>query len=231
MQTEPGRRNRAAALIGVLLASLGFALAVQLHSNASTDALSGAREDDLVRILDDQNTRQDRLRSQIEQLQTAKQRLSDSGSNNAAAREEAQRQADALAVLTGTAPAHGPGLDIVITDPDHQLRAEDLLDVVQELRGAGAEVIQFDSVRLGVNSAFGDTGRLVTVDETTLSAPYRVLAIGDPQTMDTALNIRNGVVATVRSFGGDISIRQKTALSITAVRRLSRPQFATPVPK
>jgi uncharacterized protein YlxW (UPF0749 family) len=230
---EPNpRRNRAAtALIGALLAILGFGLAVQLRSNSRTDALSGAREDDLVRILDDQNSRLDRLQSQLSDLQAAKQRLSDSGSNDAAARQEAQRQADALAVLTGTAPAHGPGVTVTIDDPRHALRAEDLLDVVEELRGAGAEVIQFGPVRVTTTSSFTDNPDGVQLDRTAIGSPYPVLAIGDPKTLDTALNITGGVVNTVHAAGGQVSITEQDNLSITVTRPVGQPKYAKPTGK
>jgi uncharacterized protein YlxW (UPF0749 family) len=228
-----GRRlNRGAtALIGVLLAALGFGLAVQLQSNSKNDSLANAREEDLVRILDDQNSRIQRLQSQLTDLQAAKQRLSDSRSGNAAARAEAQRQADALAILTGAAAAHGPGLNITITDPQHALHAEDLLDVVEELRGAGAEVIQFGPVRIGVSSAFTDAPDGVQLDSTTIGSPYQIKAIGDPATLDTALNITGGVVNTVHSVGGRIGIEHATELSITAVRNNPSPRYAVPTGK
>ncbi|MDQ1740483.1 MAG: hypothetical protein QOE53_2135 [Pseudonocardiales bacterium] len=225
------RNHRATALIGALLAMLGFALAVQVRSNSQTDALAGAREADLVRILDDQNSRIERLQDQIDDLQAAKQRLSESGSNNAAARQEAQRQADALAVLTGAAAAHGPGIRVSITDPQHALRAEELLDVVEELRGAGAEVIQFGPVRIGASSAFTDSGSGVSLDRTLLQEPYEVLAIGDPNTLDTALNIQGGVVNTVHAAGGEVHIAEQSALSITATRTIPTPKYATPTGK
>jgi uncharacterized protein YlxW (UPF0749 family) len=225
-------RNRGAtALIGTLLAILGFALAVQVRSNSQTDALAGAREADLVRILDDQNSRIERLQGQIADLQTARQRLSDSGSNNAEARQEAQRQADALAVLTGSAPAHGPGIRVSITDPLRALRAEELLDVVEELRGAGAEVIQFGPVRVGTSSAFTDSGSGVLLDRIVLQAPYDVLAIGDPRTLDTALNIQGGVVNTVHAAGGEVHIAEQPLISITAIRTIQTPRYATPTAK
>ncbi|HEV2886772.1 MAG TPA: DUF881 domain-containing protein [Jatrophihabitans sp.] len=225
-------RNRGAtALIGTLLAMLGFALAVQFRSNSQTDALAGAREADLVRILDDQNSRIDRLQGQISDLQAAKQRLSDSGSNNVAARQEAQRQADALAVLTGSAPAHGPGIRVNIIDPQHALAAEQLLDVVEELRGAGAEVIQFGPVRIGTSSAFTDTGSGVSLDRTELRPPYEVLAIGDPRTLSTALNIQGGVVNTVHAAGGEIDIAEQSTISITVTRPIPTPSYATPAGK
>ncbi|CAN5631111.1 DUF881 domain-containing protein [soil metagenome] len=229
--SPPARNRGAALLIGALLAILGFALAVQFRSNASTDSLAGAREDDLVRILDDQNSRIERLQGQIGDLQAAKSALSNSGSDKVAARQEAQRQADALAILAGTVPAHGPGVEVSIGDPSHALKAEDLLDVVEELRGAGAEVIQFGSVRIGTDSSFTDGPTGVILDGTALQQPYTVLAIGDPQTMDTALNIPTGVVSTVRSAGGQALIAERDSLSITAVRSISKPKFASPAPK
>jgi len=226
------RLNRGSTLlIGLLLAMLGFGLAIQLQSNSKNDALAGAREDDLVRILDDQNSRIQRLQSQLSDLQAAKQKLSDSGSNNAAARAEAERQADALAILTGTAPAHGPGLLISITDPQHALHAEDLLDVVEELRGAGAEVIQFGPVRIGTSSAFVDGQDCIQLDHTAIGSPYEIKAIGDPATLDTALNITGGVVNTVHTVGGQIQITHSQSISITALRTNPTPKYATPAGK
>jgi len=226
-----GRGRSAGLLIGALLAVLGFALAVQLRSQAKNDSLAGARQDDLARILDDQNGRIDRLQRQIGDLQAAKQRLSASGTDSTAAREEAQRQADALAVLTGTVPAHGPGVEVTISDPRDGLKAEDLLDVVEELRGAGAEVIQFGAVRVTTGSSFVDAADGVRLDGNLLTRPFLVRAIGEPKTMDTALNIQGGVVDTVGSVGGVVSIRQQNQVSVTATRPIREPKYASPAPK
>jgi uncharacterized protein YlxW (UPF0749 family) len=229
----PGKKmNRGAtSLIAVLLALLGFAIAVQLRSNSANDGLSGAREDDLVRILDDQNSRLDRLQQQLTSLQATKQKLTDTGSNSAAALQEAQRQADALAILTGTVAAHGPGVVVTVTDPQHKLRAEDLLDVIEELRGAGAEVIQFGTVRVSTSTALTDSGSIVYADGIALADPYRVLAIGDPATMDTALNIAGGVVQTLKADGANTTVVQSQTVSITAIRPVSTPKYATQTPK
>ena len=45
-------------------------------------------------------------------------------------------------ILAGTAAASGPGIDLQITDPQHQVAADVLLDTLEELRDAGAEAIQ-----------------------------------------------------------------------------------------
>ena len=228
---RPARNNHrvAAALIGVLLALLGFGIAVQVRSNSSSDNLSSARDDDLIRILDDQNSRADRLRQQIAALQTTEQQLAASGNRDSVALAQAQQQEQALSILLGTIPAAGPGVSITITDPQHQLKAEDLLDVVEELRGAGAEAIQFGTVRVSTATAFIDrsgTSPGIQVDGTVLSAPYTVLAIGDPQTLDTAMQIPGGVRASVRAAGGDAQVIEQQAVTISAVRLIANPSYA-----
>jgi uncharacterized protein YlxW (UPF0749 family) len=227
--TPTARRTnhrRAAALIGILLALLGFGIAVQVRSNSSSDSLSSSSDEDLIRILDDQNSRADRLRQEIAALQATEQQLQASGNRDSVALAQAQQQEQALSILLGTLPAAGPGVKIVISDPRHQLKAEDLLDVVEELRGAGAEAIQFGSVRVSTATAFIDVTDGITVDGTRVTAPYTVLAIADPQTLDTAMQIPGGVRASARAAGGDAVVTEEQSLTINAVRPVSNPTYA-----
>ena len=230
-QSQPSsrrRRLRAGALIGVLTALLGFGIAVQVHANSGPDALSGLRDDDLIGILDNQNTRADRLRQEIAQLQQTLRRLQDSGDRSAAARQQAEQEAQALNVLLGTVPAYGPGVVVTVTDPKAALSPEDLLDVVEELRGAGAEAIQFGADRVSTDTAFTGKAGQVTVDGMQLTLPYRVVAIGDPKTLDTALNIPGGVAASIRAAGGDVTVAEEKLVRITVVRPLPSPSYAVP---
>jgi uncharacterized protein YlxW (UPF0749 family) len=220
--------RRASGLIGVLTLLLGFAIAVQVRSTSSGDALAGARPDDLISILDDQNGESARLRTRIADLQATLQRLRDAGTNGPAARAEAQAQADGLGILTGTVAATGPGVVVTITDPKNALKAEDLLDVVEELRGAGAEAVQFGPVRVGMTSAFRDENGRVVLDGATLTAPYLVRAIGPAATMQTALEIPGGVAAVVRTAGGAATITRAPSLAITVLRAASKNRYAKP---
>jgi uncharacterized protein YlxW (UPF0749 family) len=217
-----------AALIGVLTLLLGFAIAVQVHANSNGNALSGLREDDLIGILDNQNARSDRLRQQLADLQHSLDQLRNTGNRSAAARKQATDQARALGILLGTLPAAGPGIAVTVTDPGAKLTGEDLLDVIEELRGAGAEAIQFGRVRVTTQTSFQGSGGSVQVDGTRLSAPYRVTAIGDPKTLDTALNIPGGVAATVRAAGGQLGVQELQHVRVNATRAVTRPTYAQP---
>ena len=218
----------AAILIGVLIAILGFAIAVQVRQNSRSDALSGLRESDLIGILDNQNARADKLRTQISDLQNALRRLQDSGDRNAAAKQQAEQEAATLGVLLGTLPATGPGVSIVVTDPGGKLKAENLLDIVEELRGAGAEAIQLETVRVSTTTSFTDKDGSIVADGTTLVAPYTFVAIGDSTTLDTALNIPGGVAAAVRALGGALAVHERTKVTISVTRPLPQSKYAKP---
>jgi uncharacterized protein YlxW (UPF0749 family) len=228
-EVPPRRRHvRAGVLIGVLTAILGFAIAAQVRSTSSSDSLQNLREDDLIRILDDQNARAERLNQQIADLQNTLDELRRSGNSNAVVKEQAQRELESLQVLLGTVAATGPGISVELSDPKHQLKAEDLLDVVEELRGAGAESIQFGPVRVTTSTSFVDGSDGVRVDDQALGPPYEVLAIGDPKTLDTALNIPGGVAATARNAGGYARIVEQQQMTITARSSMPSPKYAAP---
>lgn len=233
--TEPapptGRRRRdplAAVLIGVLTLLLGFAFTVQVRNTDDDQLLAGAREEDLVRILDEVGSRSERLREQIADERAALRQLTSSDSRSASALDEARERAASLGVLNGTDPAQGPGLRMTVRDPGGELRVADLLDIIQELRGAGAETMQIDGVRVGLTTAVTGTQGELLLDGRPITAPYEFLVLGSPRNMETALNIPGGVVQHVAGRGGEVLVEQVPELVVDAVRPLPEAQYATP---
>ena len=225
------RRRRdpvAAALIGVLTLLLGFAFAVQVRATDTDQALTGAREEDLVRILDAIEAEEARLRAQLSDQRTALRDLSDSDSRAGTALQEAQQRADALAILNGTVAAQGPGLQMTIRDPEGEVRVADLLGAIQELRGAGAETMQVDGVRIGVSSAVTGSPGSLSVDGQAITSPYEVVVVGSPQDLETAMDIPGGVVDSVNRRGGTVVIAQSDQVLVDALRPLETPQYAEP---
>jgi uncharacterized protein YlxW (UPF0749 family) len=212
----------------VLTLLLGFAFAVQVKVTDTEQALTGAREEDLVRILDELESEEARLRAQLADQRAALRELSDSDSRADAALEEAQQRADALAILNGTVAAEGPGLVMTIRDPEGEVRVADVLGAIQELRGAGAETMQVDGVRIGVTSAVTGTPGSLRIDGDAITSPYEIIVIGSPQDLETAMNIPGGVVDTVNRRGGSVVIAQSEQVLVDALRPLETPQYAEP---
>jgi uncharacterized protein YlxW (UPF0749 family) len=186
-----------------------------------------------VRILSDLDARQDRLRAEIATLEDSQRQLASGAEGREAALAEARRRADELGILAGTLPAQGPGLNIRFSAGTEPIRASVILDAVEELRGAGAEAMQIEGaggnpVRIVAASYFVDAGNGLTVDGRQLSGPYTLVVIGDPQTMQPALNIPGGVVDTVRQHGGNVIVQESTVAHVTALRQAGTLKYAHP---
>lgn len=224
------RATKANALALVLAVSLGFAIATQIRQNQAA-GLVNLRQDELVRVLDDLTQRSARLDQQVRDLQAQRDLLTSGNNSSAEIAAQAQRRLDQLALLGGTGKAQGTGIRLTIDDPSRAVRSTLLLDVLQELRDAGAEVVQIAAVRVVASSSFGDLpGPTVTLDGQPLDRPFVVLAIGDSQTLATALVIPGGIVDTTRRAGASTRIEQLPLVRIDAVRTPTTPRFAQPVP-
>ncbi len=74
----------------------------------------------------------------------------------------------------------------------------------------------------------GDAGAIV-VDGSRLTGPYTLLVIGPAQTMQTALQIPGGVVASVESAGGSVTMEPRGLVEVTALRDPTSLRYARPV--
>ena len=229
------RRGRTifGALAVLLCVLLGVAIATQVRQNTSGDSLDTARPADLLVLLDSLHQREATLSTEVAELQRTLSALQASGSSDQAAIQNAQARLAALSILIGTVGATGPGVTVRIDDPGPGVAPQAMLDVIDELRAAGAEAIQIgdghQAVRAGVDTWIVGAPGALTVDGKTLIPPYSVLAIGDPPTLAAAMNIPGGAVDSVKRVGGTMSVVQSDKVDITALRQPKPRQYAQPV--
>jgi uncharacterized protein YlxW (UPF0749 family) len=223
------RLSRAQVLAALLCAVLGFILVVQLQQNQE-DELSGLRQSDLVRLLDDVSRRIDSLEREATSLRETESELRSGSDSKAAAIELAERNAAVQGILSGRLPAEGPGLEIVIDEGSKKISAARLFNVLEELRNAGAEAIEVNGIRMVASSHFEDSTSGVVIDGISVSPPYRWKAIGDPQTLQPAIAIPGGAVATIETHDGQATIQQMAKVQIKSVRDPVDFEYATAVP-
>ncbi|WP_225810995.1 DUF881 domain-containing protein [Streptomyces spinosus] len=223
----PPRFTRAQLIVAVLLFGLGFGLAVQVASNSDTDgALRGARQEDLVRILDELDSRTQRLQDEKQGLDKQRQELQSSSDQAAEARRQTAEKERQLGILAGTVAAQGPGITMTIEDTKGTVEADMLLDAIQELRAAGAEAIEVNGVRVVAGTYFTDSGKSVSVDGNKINAPYRFQVIGKPQDLEPALNIPGGVVQTLEKEQATVTVERSDKIVVDALRQAKRPDYA-----
>ena len=228
------RRGRTVfgALAVLLCLLLGVAIATQVRQTNSGDSLDTARPADLLVLLDSLRQREATLNTEVAELQSTLTDLQASGSSDQAAIQNAQARLAALSILIGTVGATGTGVTVRIEDPGPGVAPQAMLDVLDELRAAGAEAIQIgdgrQAVRAGVDTWIVGAPGTLTVDGKTLMPPYSVLAIGDPPTLAAAMNIPGGAVDSVKRVGGTMSVQQGDKVDITALRQPKPRQYAQP---
>ncbi|OIJ84640.1 DUF881 domain-containing protein [Streptomyces colonosanans] len=223
----PPRVTRAQLIVALLLFGLGFGLAVQVASNSDgSSALRGARQEDLVRILDELDGRTQRLQDEKQGLEDQRAELENSSDRAEEARKQTAEKERQLGILAGTVAAQGPGITMTIEDTKGTVQANMLLDAIQELRAAGAEAIQVNGVRVVAGTYLSDSEKSVSVDGNKITQPYRFKVIGKPRDLDPALNIPGGVVQTLAKEQATVTVERSTKIVVNALRAAKQPDYA-----
>ncbi|MFF1694878.1 DUF881 domain-containing protein [Streptomyces sp. NPDC058257] len=223
----PPRVTRPQLIVALLLFVLGLGLAIQVRSNNDSSALRGARQEDLVRILDELDDRTQRLEGEKQRLEDQRTGLENSSDQAEEARKQTVEKERQLGILAGTVAAQGPGITLTIDDKKGSVEADMLLDAIQELRAAGAEAIQINDVRVVANTYLSDTDSGgVRVDGRKVGKPYRFKVIGKPQDLEPALNIPGGVVQTLEKEQATATVTRAEKIVVDALRAAKRPDYA-----
>ncbi|MFF0447215.1 DUF881 domain-containing protein [Streptomyces sp. NPDC004609] len=222
----PPRVTRAQLIVAVLLFVLGLGLAIQVRSTSDNSALRGARQEDLVRILDELDNRSERLQDEKQRLEEQRTELENSSDQAEEARRQTRQKEQQLGILAGTVAAQGPGITLTVGDRSGTVEPDMLLDAIQELRAAGAEAIQVNGIRVVADSHFTGTGGDIKVDGKKISAPYRFQVIGKPQDLEPALNIPGGVVQTLEKEQATATVERAEKIVVDALRPAKRPDYA-----
>lgn len=226
------RPSRGQFVIGIALFLTALIVVLTLRSQSTQPEFANARQGDLIQLLDNVSGETRRLEDEVRELERTRSELQSGVNQDEAATEEATRRLEQAQILAGTVPATGPGIRIQIDDPQGKVSAELLLNAVQELRDAGAEVIELnDAVRLVMRSSFGtDADGRVTADGTVLGAPFIIDAIGDPATLEAGARFRGGLASEVEGerVGGRITLTQQDDVAIDSVVVPQPNEFARP---
>jgi len=187
------------SLVAVCL-GLGLLLAAQLRSQQADR--QSARTDDWEFVVADLVDSNARLREEVAVLRGQLDELQEVESGGGLLRSLVD-ETNYLRMINGRVAVSGPGIEVIISGPISVL---DLQDLINELRNAGAEALALNGWRIVAWSAIGTDGQNVTVDGQPVQAPYRLQAIGDPQTLEVALLRTGGLIDLIRQYSQNVSI-------------------------
>lgn len=224
MMTIKNKHTR--ILIFLVCVILGFMVTLQLKSQQRYQTVTVQRAEDLSVRLKEVQEERDKLEKELEEYRAG--RISDT----------TRKEMEALRSRAGETTLKGKGIILTIDDSKQAVKAgenknlyiihdEDLLRVINELRAAGAEAISLNGQRLLATSEVRCVGPTVLVNETRLAAPFVISAIGAPQTLESALKLRGGVLENFKFWGIRADVVKSDSVVIPAAKHKQNFEYAT----
>jgi uncharacterized protein YlxW (UPF0749 family) len=219
--------TRGQAVVGVLLALVGFAGVTQVRTNQVDDTYAGLREQDLIDILNGLAGTTQRAQSELQRLEETRDDLQSDTNARQAALDQARNQAEVLSILAGTVPVSGQGVTITIKEASNQVSVGSFIDMIQALRSAGAEAMQInDEVRVIAQTSFEDATGGLFVDNRLLEAPFTIDVIGNPDALGSALRFPDGPQDAFEDDGAELTFTEVTEVRVETVTDLAEADFA-----
>ena len=210
---------------------LGIMLAVQFRTTQDIKAsIPIQRVEDLTQRLSQMEKERDALVKEVGQLRQAGEKPGQS------------QEMEKVKMGAGIVAVQGPGVVVTIDDSKRPMKLgenpnlylihdDDILKVINELWAAGAEAVSINEQRLIASSEIRCAGPTLSVNNTRYSPPYDIRAIGDPQTLETALKMRGGVIETLQFWGIQITVKRQDLVKVPAYKGAFRFEYATAVPE
>ncbi len=212
----------------IMCAILGFAMSIQFNSVKSRpkEDSANARTEDLQKMLAAEKEKTTALQEQIKQMQTTidnyRESIEQTGSAYKGMEEDLMR-AENLAGLTNV---YGPGVTVTledakitgnVTSPEtFIIHDSDVRAVVNELLAAGAEAVTVNDERIISTTAIRCVGPVLLVNNARSGTPFVIKAIGNPDTLENALNMTGGIVSELRSVKINVSIQKEERIDMNA---------------
>lgn len=120
------------------------------------------------------------------------------GSNGEAIESLIKEEHDKLKLVSGMQDVMGPGIVVSLKDGERELEDgedpndilvhdRDVLEIVNDLKVAGAEAISINGERVVSTSEIKCAGPTITINGSTYGQPFVIKAIGDPKHLEAAM--------------------------------------------
>lgn len=236
------RNKKAQIAIAVVLFTVSFIIVIQFKSvmkNSGMNSTQLQRIEDLQKELMREKEKNIDLNRQLLQANTSLETYRKNASENDEGAKAMASELKNAMLLAGLTDVEGEGVTVVLKDSaettvgatasNYIIHDRDLRDIVNELVGSGAEAISINGERISSKSSIRCVGPTITINGNYYAPPFTIKAIGDPDTLEAGLNIRDGVVDVMRAFKIDVSITKSNKLQIPKYKGTVTYKFAEEV--
>lgn len=186
-------RTRAALVAFAVLVAFGIMVGISAVRTAQQAPVRQQQREALVDEIHDQQRLLAAKQREIGDLRDVTVSMQERLTRDTSVGTRGQARLRQLGFNAGSLPVTGPGLRVLAADgrraegQDGQVQDDDLQMLVNGLWEAGAEAITINGHRVGPRTAIRTAGFAITVNYISLTQPYVVEAIGDPDTLQAGL--------------------------------------------
>lgn len=220
-------RPRSQLALTAVALILGLLVVLQIRSQTAGNDLASRSTEELTVLVANVNERNAQLRTEVAALVQETQTLQDARDRGESSIGELESDLQKLRGWAGLDPVIGPGIRVTVAGP---VDGEGVMELINELRNAGAEAITIDDVRALASSVVAGPPNGLSVENLPLPDPFTIDAIGASETLVGSLTRAGGIVAQLTATypGSAITVTPLTKISAPATTRDLRPTYSTP---
>jgi uncharacterized protein YlxW (UPF0749 family) len=152
-----------------------------------------------------------------------------------------KEELDMARIGAGLVDVTGPGIEVTLNDSNkavqpgenpnlYVLHDEDVLNVINELKAAGAEALSINDQRMLANSEIRCIGPTILTNKSyRLTPPCIIKALGNQDNMINSLQMRGGIIEQLNFWGIQVSVRRVDNLVVPAYNGTIKFDFADPL--
>ncbi|HEX7172956.1 MAG TPA: DUF881 domain-containing protein [Candidatus Limnocylindria bacterium] len=206
---------------------IGILLVGQLRSQAPAIELSSLSAQELSQLIETLSNRNVELGDALSDLREQIRSYELAEIQGQSTLDLTEAELERIAAFGGLRAVEGQGIILTMAG---SFDAKAVNDLIYELRGAGADAIAVDDVRITARSVAELGAGVIEIDGTALGPTVEIRAIGSPEGLESTLRRPGGLLTLLeQSIDAQFQIEQRTDLELPATRRDLVPQAARSV--
>lgn len=189
--------------IGIMCFILSLVLFMQFRSVKEADItnIKLKREDELQEDLADWKEKYEDTVAKLEDTRNKINEYKQKAENNQETSELLNQELNQTNISLGKTDVEGEGVIIVLQDKEKEVTASDLLDLVNELKQAGAEAISINDQRVTSLTDIVDVEEYTYINMERTYSPFTVKVIGNRKYLEAGLTAKGGFVDSMEKNG------------------------------
>ncbi len=204
----------------IVCVSLISVMFMQFKTVEETDIteIESMRETELRETLSEWKTKYEQTNEKLEDTKNKIEEYNQKMEKNEETSVLIDKELEQSKLNIGKTDVEGEGVVIKLNDnDDNDIIASDLIELINELRYAGAEAISINDIRIINSTEIVDLDNFsyISVGEQRLESPYVVKAIGNQTYLSSILNLKDsGYIDKYKNSGKSVEFETKKKVEI-----------------